>query len=224
MNEMTGPENTSFEFQRLNRLLEAATLLNSTLDLKEVTEIILQIVRDQVPVERVTAFRVDQKRRLLHSLVAQEAPHEITLPIGSGVAGIVAETGDVLDIPDAYADPRFNSNFDHIFNYRTRDILALPVVDRRDEIVGVIELLNRTRPISSSDLEFLHRVSIYIGLALQNASLYKEALEGDHGEKGLVQLRDQLADSDRRASMEGARRSLRPSVPGPPWHGEHFNK
>jgi len=172
-------------------------LLNSTLALKELTEIILEIVRSEVPVERVTAFRVDRQRKVVHSLVAQEAQGEISLPIGSGIAGTVAATGTPLDISDAYADPLFNPAFDRLLNFRTRDLLALPIVDRAGEVVGVLELLNRRRPINESDLAFLQGISVYVGLALENAWLYQEALTKQKVEEELARVRDRLAQTER---------------------------
>ena len=56
------PDSSSEQVRRLQRLLDAAMLLNSTLALNDLTEIILEIVRADVPVERVTAFRVDHDR------------------------------------------------------------------------------------------------------------------------------------------------------------------
>src|SRR5437667_4960472 len=99
---------TGVELRRLQTLLDAARLLNSTLELKELTQIILDVVRTEVPVDRVSVFVVDRARNGLYSLVAQELEgFEITFPLGTGIAGTVAATGEVLDISDAYADPRF---------------------------------------------------------------------------------------------------------------------
>src|ERR1700719_1155661 len=106
MTDAVTPDSSGVQVRRLQRLLDAAMLLNSTLALKELTEIILEIARADVPVERVTVFRVDHQREVVHSLVAQETEEEISLPIGSGIAGTVAATRAELDIPDAYADPR----------------------------------------------------------------------------------------------------------------------
>src|SRR5215510_12858049 len=79
------------EVRRLETLLDAARLLNSTLELKELTQIILDVVRAEVPVDRVSVFVVDRGRNGLHSLVAQEVEDfEITLPMGTGTAGTVA--------------------------------------------------------------------------------------------------------------------------------------
>src|SRR5260370_35167690 len=112
MTDGIAPESSGDQVRRLQRLLDAAMLLNSTLALKDLTEIILEIVRAEVPVERVTAFRVDHERQQVQSLVAQGTDEEIRLPIGSGIAGTVAATGAELAIPDAQQDPGFSPLFD----------------------------------------------------------------------------------------------------------------
>jgi signal transduction histidine kinase len=198
---MSGVVDHNSEYLRLQRLLDAATLLHSTLELREITEIILNIVRDQVLVERVTAFRADRKRGVLRSLVAQDVPLEIVVPVGSGISGTAAEKGEILDISDAYADPRFIPTFDRMLNFKTRDLLALPIFNRQGEVAGVLELMNRKRAITPADLEFLQQVSIYIGLALENASLYQEAVDQEKMERELVRLRDRLAQLERLATM-----------------------
>jgi GAF domain-containing protein len=162
---------------RLQVILDAARLLNSTLDIHELTTIILEIIRNEVPVDRVSVFVVDQKQHLVRSLVAQGTQGEITLPIGIGIAGFVAETCQTLDVPDAYGDARFNPEFDRILGYRTNDILALPVFNGMGVAVGVLELLNRSKPISEEDHEFLRGVSVFIGLALEKAWYCRELEE-----------------------------------------------
>jgi adenylate cyclase len=167
----------SRHIRRLHVVLDAARLLNSTLDVHELTTIILEIIRNEVPVDRVSVFVVDRKQNLVRSLVAQGVQGEITLPIGFGIAGFVAETCQTLDVTDAYQDARFNPEFDRIFGYRTKDILALPVFNAMGVAVAVLELLNRSKPIREEDHEFLRGVSIFIGLALEKAWYCRELEE-----------------------------------------------
>ncbi len=163
------------EIHRLQTLIETVRLLNSTLDLKSLLEIILEVVRAEIDVERISVFVVDRSQNTLRPLVAQEMPNEeISPPVGIGVAGTVAATGEILDIPDAYADSRFAREFDRKSGFYTNDLLALPVCNREGEVVGVLELLNRLRPITPSDREFLMGISVYIGLALENALLHAQ--------------------------------------------------
>src|SRR5215207_8909809 len=163
---------------RLRRMLEAAKLLNSTIDLAELTGIILKIVREEVHVDRGTVFLVDRGRGELLSLIAQGVTgKEIRLPLNSGIAGAAASTGETIDIPDAYADSRFNPTIDASLDYRTIDIFCMPILNRTGHTVGVLELLNRTKPLQEDDLEFLQSVSVHIGLALENAWLHRQLLE-----------------------------------------------
>ncbi len=173
------------EIQRLQTLLETARLLNSTLELQELTRIILEVVRAEIAVERISVFVVDRSRNTLRQLVAQEIEgEEISLPVGTGIAGTVAATGEVLDIADTYNDPRFDRQFDRKLGYYTNDLFALPVCNRKGDVVGVLELLNRLRPITPSDREFLLGISVYIGLALENSVLHSQVLAREQGENG----------------------------------------
>ena len=146
----------SLYVRRLERLLEASRLLNSTLELNELTRIVLRIVQDEVPVDRCTLFVVDRKHNLLRSFIAQGVDKfEIKLPVGQGLAGSGAQSGEALDISDAYEDDRFDSNFDDHLGYRTKDVLCLPVFNCQGVLIGVLQLLNRQRPLNEEDKKFL---------------------------------------------------------------------
>ena len=133
---------------RLQRILEASKLLNSTLDLAELTGIILKIVGDVLGIDRGTVFVLDRSRQVLRSLVAQGMEGKaMMLPVGKGIAGFVAATGQTIDIPNAYADTRFDASFDANSGYSTKDIYCMPIINRMGEIVGVLELMNRAMPL-----------------------------------------------------------------------------
>src|SRR5688572_11880491 len=176
---------------RLRRLLEAATLLNSTIDLAELTGIILRIVREEVRIDRSTVFLVDHERRELLSLVAQDVEgNAIRIPMSTGIAGAVASTGEIIDIPDAYQDTRFNASVDVSLAYRTRDVFCMPILNRTGHTVGVLELLNRSSAFRTDDLEFLRSVSVHMGIALENAWLHRQLLEKRKMEQELVLARE----------------------------------
>ncbi len=67
----------------------------------------------------------------------------VRFPVGTGIAGMVAQTGEPVRIDDAYDDPRFNREVDRQTGYRTRSLLTLPVKDRDGRIFAVAQLLNR---------------------------------------------------------------------------------
>src|SRR5262245_11076330 len=185
--------------RRLERLLETSRLLNSTLELTELTEIVLRIVKDEVPVERCTLFVVDHRQQLLRSFIAQGIEtFEITLPFGHGLAGSVAATGKVIDIDDDYRDQRFDPAFDDRSAFRTKDVFGLPIFNREGTIIGVLQLLNRHRRLDVEDRDFLSSMCTYIGIALQNAWAHHELIESRKLEQELTIVRDRLAEAERR--------------------------
>ena len=72
--------------------------------------------------------------------------------MGKGIAGYVAATGDTLNIPDAYFDPRFNPEVDKATGYRTQSILCMPMKNNSGKIIGALQFLNkRVGPFTKED-------------------------------------------------------------------------
>jgi sigma-B regulation protein RsbU (phosphoserine phosphatase) len=166
-------------------------VLNSTLDLDKLFEIILRMASDHTGAERATLFMLDRDRQELWSLLAQGLEQrEIRLPVGKGLAGWVAETGEVVSLSDAYDDPRFDARFDQLFHYRTRAVLVMPVKDRLGNIVGVLELLNkRGARFTKKDVDLLESISVHVAIALDNARLHRELMERQRLDRDLALAR-----------------------------------
>jgi GAF domain-containing protein len=99
--------------RRLEKLVEASRVINSTLELDRLLQLILDAATEGVGADRGTLYLVDRERGELWSKVLQgDELVEIRLPLGTGLAGHVAATGEPLNIPDAYADPRFCADVD----------------------------------------------------------------------------------------------------------------
>ena len=165
---------------QLSLLFEATRLLNSTLDLGELLELILKIARDEVGADRGTVFLVDGRHQELWSIVASGLDHqEIRVPLGKGVAGRVAQTGETVNVEDAYALDYHDHSFDQKFSYKTRSMLSLPIRHRTGEIVGVLQLLNKISAprFTAEDEDFLNKLSGHMAMALENARLHRESLE-----------------------------------------------
>jgi len=93
--------------------------------------------------ERSSLFLVDGDTLLLKVARDLQDDDEIRIPIGTGIAGAAAQSGQIINIPDAYADPRFNPEVDKKTGYRTRSIISLPIKDRHGAVFAVAQLLNR---------------------------------------------------------------------------------
>lgn len=196
-------EESQRQIKQLSALFDATRLLNSTLDLAELLELILKIAREQVDADRGSVFLLDKEHQQIWSIVAQGLEsQEIRLPVGMGVAGSVAATGEVLNVADAYTLPIFDSSFDKKFGYRTRSLLCLPIRHKNGEIVGVIQLLNKqpSGAFTHEDQDFLEKLSGHMAMALENARLHRAALEKQRIERELEMAR-------------GIQRSLLPDAP-----------
>ncbi|HVO89264.1 MAG TPA: GAF domain-containing protein [Casimicrobiaceae bacterium] len=67
----------------------------------------------------------------------------VRIPAGAGLAGSCARNRRIMNVPDCYADPRFDSSVDKRSGYRTRCMLTLPLIDHKDTLVGVMQVLNK---------------------------------------------------------------------------------
>lgn len=195
------------QITKLSLLFEATRRLNSTLDLAELLELVLEIARNEVNADRASVFLVDHKRGELWSIVASGLDRqEIRIPLGNGVAGRVAKTGEIINVEDAYTLDFFDSSFDQKFNYRTTSLLCLPIRHHTGLIVGVVELLNSSQGhFSQEDCDFLQKLSGHIAMALQNARQHRDSLEKQRYDRELT-----LARSILRSLMPDAP----PIVPG----------
>src|SRR3972149_2060941 len=167
------------QLARLSFLVEATHTRHAPLDLPELLGLIPKMARENTGADRGSLFLVDHERKEIWSLLAHGLEQkEIRLPMGKGIAGAVAETGEIVNLADAYTDARFDRDFDQRFGYRTRSLLCLPVKDRDDKTVGVLQLLNkRDGNFDAEDVDFLQSLSVHSAIALENARLPRESLQ-----------------------------------------------
>jgi sigma-B regulation protein RsbU (phosphoserine phosphatase) len=124
---------------------------------------------------------IDKAQGELFSHVLQKdtgALREIRLEIGQGVAGYVAATGQVMNIQDAYGDSRFMRSFDQVTGYRCHTILAAPMRNPQQKIIGVVQLLNKKGgPFTSRDERLLTAMAAQAAIFVENARLYAQEIQ-----------------------------------------------
>lgn len=122
--------------------------------------------------ERCTVYFVDRERKELWSRIAARTAIEIRLPLGTGIAGQVALTGETVNVPDAYADPRFDRNVDLRSGYRTLNMLVVPVWEEAGRnVIGVLQVLNkRSGPFERRDQMLLERIAESVSPVLAQTS------------------------------------------------------
>ena len=176
---------------KLMVILEANKSLAATFDPTETLRIILKTATTETDAERGTIFlREPGSDELVSQILEGGSVKPIRLLVGTGIAGSVAQTGQVINSGDVYRDGRFDKRTDSSSGFKTQSILAAPLRTPRGEIVGVIEVLNkRRRNFTKEDEEFLSEVGTHAALAVESVREHESAVRKARREGAAAVLR-----------------------------------
>jgi hypothetical protein len=102
------------------------------------------------------------------------------MPSDAGLAGATVHSGEMLNVPDAYADERFNSRVDEQTGFRTRSVLSMPLYNQQGDLIGVAQALNHDHGAFPAVCEVVARQ-----LAPRCAAALSEAFYADSAARGL---------------------------------------
>ena len=172
---------------RLSRAVDVDVLLNE----------LSGRIASALQADRCTIYLLDVARGELTSRGAKLAElGEIRLQLGQGVAGAVAATGQTMNLPDADHDTRVFRQIDQQTGYKTRTILATPMLDKQAKVLGVIQVLNAKHGrFSDNDADNLRRLAAEVAVAIESTTLYQ-----------VLQTRSSSADATAKASVPAAPR------------------
>lgn len=158
------------------QFLELASSISSELHLDVVLKKIIAVASKLLATERGSLFLYDSASDELWSLVSQGAiTEEIRIPATSGLAGACFASGEILNIPDAYADPRFNRDVDRKTGQHTRNLLCMPVSSKEGIKLGVLQLINKIGGgFDDLDINRIKAFSAQFAIALENAQLFED--------------------------------------------------
>jgi len=188
--------------RRLKELNKIGVALSTERDLLKLGNLILRKSREITAADAGSLYLVegeDTGKHLRFKITQNDSMQmhyeESVIPLTKeSIAGYVASTGETLNIPDVYEIPpdqeyKFNRNFDEQTGYRTTSTLAVPMKNHKDEIVGVIQLINRktdfdaklnqvnyrsiTRSFDDDDEDLVSSLASQAAVALENSRLIK---------------------------------------------------
>ncbi len=168
--------------KKLSSLLTIAGELSSELDFERLFPLIISSVTEAMNAERTSLYIIDSERGEIWTKVAQEV-EEIRLPLGCGISGRVAESGETVNVPDAWELDYFDRKFDIRNHFRTRSVLCMPIANRAGENIAVIQVINRIggESFDNDDEGLLRALSSQIAIALENAFLMEELTSSFEG-------------------------------------------
>lgn len=163
--------------RKLTRVLDVARQMAATTDLTRLLNVIVDATCECLECERATIFLYDARRDELYSRAATGGA-SIRFPAKRGIAGAAASERSIVNVPDAYADERFNREIDRQTGFRTRNLLTFPVESFDGALVGVLQALNREGGGFSTEDEELARVlGAQAGVAIHRQFLLDEQVE-----------------------------------------------
>ncbi len=154
-------------------MLKAIRTCNKAKDIDTAVRIIIESACNILNCDRATVFIVDE---VAQELVIKGAvgTAEIRIPWNAGIAGTVFQSGEKLNIPDAYKDDRFNKETDKTTGYKTVSLLTLPIVDEKENTIAVLQVINKKgtnntfTSFSSDDEHLAEHMALQIGIILSN--------------------------------------------------------
>ncbi len=175
-------KNLEKKVKALRILTEVSSIISSTLDIQELMSLVMEKAKEILNADACSILIYNKKTDKLEFEVAicgEESTSEllkekITLDMGQGIAGWVAQNQQILIIKDVKKDKRFFRDVDKMTGFETKSLIAAPLIGRRG-LIGVAEIINPHK--KNYDLEILSILTKHFATAIENALYHAESLE-----------------------------------------------
>lgn len=167
---------TEFDSEKpLVALLNVARTLAAETSLELLLKTVAEEIKKVLNADRCSVFLFDRiNNQLVSKIALGMGTQEIRFPANAGLAGYVLQSGEIINIKDAYSDPRFNQEIDKETGYKTQNILCMPIWNMKHEILGVFQVLNKKAgSFTKEDEEILIAIGSSAGIAIENARLFE---------------------------------------------------
>ena len=174
----------------LNAILAVTSALAAPFDLMTMLGAVVAASKQVLGADRGSVWLHD---RATDELVLEVATgiQPIRVPSGAGLVGACARDRRLINVQDCYADPRFDPAVDKASGYRTRCMLTLPLIDHKDVLVGVMQILNKTGGVFDADDERVATaLAAQCAVALQRVRMTEAVIEGERMRRELEMARD----------------------------------
>ncbi|MBF0566277.1 MAG: SpoIIE family protein phosphatase [Nitrospirae bacterium] len=170
----------------LETLIEVSSIISSTLDFTKLVAIFMEKAKTVMNAEACSLLLYNRETKKLEFEYAVSMERDtsgllkktISLNLGEGIAGWVAENLETVIVADASCDDRFFKGVDKIMDFCTTSLVAVPLVGRSG-LIGVAEILNPRdrKSFCEYDADLFHALCRQISSAFENAKFYSESLQ-----------------------------------------------
>ena len=173
----------------MEAILAVTSKLAAPFDLRTMLSEVVSAAKQVLRADRGTVWLYDAAAdQLVIEIATGFAP--VRIPTSVGLAGACARDRRMINVPDCYADARFNPDVDKRSGYRTRCMLSLPLVDHKGTLVGVMQVLNKVDGVFDENDEALAAVlAAQCAVALQRVRMTEDLIEGEKMRQALETAR-----------------------------------
>ena len=152
---------------KFNQISEFGIKLMALENMDNALELIADESKKLLNAERCSIFIVDKEDKMLWTKHS-DGIGRIIISLSSGIVGDTYQKKEPQIVNDPYSDSRFLPNIDKKSGYKTKNIITVPIFDSKRDIIGIIQLLNKSRyDFDSNDLETLTFFANYVSGSLE---------------------------------------------------------
>ena len=187
---LDSPGHSGLKAETLEEILEVTRKLAAPFDLTTMLEEVINAARRVLHADRGTVFLFEPRtNELIVSVATGMEP--IRFPADQGVSGECAQTREIINVTDCYADPRFNPAIDRETGYRSRCMLTLPLIGYEDSLVGVLQLLNKeTGVFDDNDERVAAALAAQCAVAIHRVKLLEALLQSEKLDREITVARE----------------------------------
>src|SRR5450755_2136020 len=199
------PNKRRLSVSDMEAILAVTSKLAAPFDLRTMLSEVVNAAKQVLRADRGSVWLYEPAAdQLVLEIATGIAP--VRVPTSVGLAGACARNRRIVNVPDCYADERFNPEVDKRSGYRTRCMLTLPLVDHKDVLVGVMQVLNKQDGVFDDNDEALATVlAAQCAVALQRVRMTADLIEGE-------KMRQELETA--RVVQMSTLPATMPSIPG----------
>ncbi len=176
---MTSAPGDTSDTQALRQILEVTRKLAAPFDLDTMLGEVVNAAREVLNADRGTVFLFDEAKDELVVRVGTDLD-QIRIPADKGIVGECAQTREVINVPDCYADERFNRAIDKQTGYKSRCMLTIPLIGYEESLVGVLQILNKNDGVFDARDEYVAQaLAAQAAVVLHRAKITEKIIESE---------------------------------------------
>ena len=176
--------------EALTQILDVTRKLAAPFELAQMLAEVVQATKDVLGADDGSLWLYEKERAELVMRVTT-GMEPVRVPADRGIVGECVRTRAIINVPDCYADPRFNPEVDKRSGYHTRCMLTLPLVGLDDALVGVLQILNkRLGTFDAYDEELAAALAAQCAVALQRVQMTEALVAGERLKQEIAVARE----------------------------------